>query len=63
MIDRAKHIMSRIENVQGLSNERKLLVDSYNIIEDLLEEIDRLEAHNQQLLQVIFQNHSQLEED
>ena len=61
MIDRAKHIMSRIENVQELSNERKLLIDSYNIIEDLTEEVERLATHNDRLLQVIYQNQSELE--
>jgi predicted KAP-like P-loop ATPase len=61
LIDRAKHIMSRIENVQELSNERKLLIDSYNIIEDLTEEVERLATHNDRLLQVIYQNQSELE--
>ena len=62
MIDRAKHIMSRIANIQELSNERNLLEDSYNIIEDLTEEVERLATHNDRLLQVIYQNQSELED-
>ena len=41
---------------------RGLLNDCYNHIEDLQAEVDRLAQHNQQLLQVIYQNQSELED-
>jgi len=62
MKDKTSSIMKSLELYKDYDlYYRGLLNDCYNHIEDLQAEVDRLAMHNQQLLQVIYQNQSQLE--
>lgn len=63
MNDKTVSIMKSLELYKDYDPYyRGLLNDCYNHIEDLQAEVNRLAMHNQQLLQVIYQNQSSLEE-
>jgi len=62
MKERASKILSRLDLIKNLDPyNKKLLNDCFDTIMDMKHELERLEAHNQRLLQVIYQNQSELE--
>ena len=62
MKQRAIKILNRLDLIKNLDpHNKKLLNDCFNVIMDLHDEIIRLETHNNRLLDVIYQNQSELE--
>jgi hypothetical protein len=61
MKDKVPKILSRLDLVKNISEHSKLLNDCFDVIMDLHHEVVRLETHNARLLQVIYQNQSELE--
>ena len=62
MKDKTKEMLDRLGLVKDLDAfNRKLLNDSYDHIKALQDEVDRLQYHNNNLMNVIYQNHSELE--
>jgi hypothetical protein len=55
-------LIERLESMRTFDRQFHLLyTDSINHLEALQDEVDRLAKHNQQLLQVIYQNQELLE--
>jgi len=63
MKDKVPKILSRLDLIKNLSEHSKLLNDCFDVIMDLNDEVVRLETHNQRLLNVIYQNQSELESE
>ena len=61
MKEKVPTLLSRLDLIKNLSEHSKLLNDCFDVIMDLHSEVVRLEKHNQRLLQVIYQNQSELE--
>lgn len=62
MKERAVKILGRLDLVKNVDPyNQKLLNDCFDVIMDLHHEVVRLETHNARLLQVIYQNQSELE--
>ena len=62
MRDRVERLLSRLDLTKDIDPFNKpLMNDCRDAIQDLHDEVDRLAQHNQQLLQVIYQNQSELE--
>ena len=63
MNDKTRLILERLDLYKDFDPYYKgLLNDCFHHIEDLQAEVNRLAKHNEQLLQVIYQNQSSLEE-
>lgn len=63
MRDTTETLIERLESMRTFDRQFHLLyTDSINHLEKLQDEVDRLAKHNEQLLQVIYQNQSSLEE-
>ena len=55
-------ILSRLELVKDIDPfNKKLMNDAYDYIKALQEEVKRLQYHNNNLMNVIYQNQSELE--
>jgi len=63
MKEKVPKILSRLDLIKNLSEHSKLLNDCFDVIMDLHDEVVRLETHNQRLLNVIYQNQSELESE
>ena len=62
MKERAVKILGRLDLVKNVDPyNQKLLNDCFDVIMDLHHEVVRLETHNARLLNVIYQNQSELE--
>ena len=62
MKDRVPKLLSRLDLIKNIDPyNQKLLNDCFDTLMDLHHEVVRLEKHNARLLQVIYQNQSQLE--
>ena len=62
MEHRVKKILSRLDLVKDIDPyNKKLLNDCRDVVQDLQDEVERLAGHNERLLQIIYQNHSELE--
>ena len=62
MKEKTKEMLDRLGLVKDLdAYHRKLLNDCYDHIDRLQDEVDRLEYHNNNLMNVIYQNQSELE--
>jgi len=62
MKEKASKMLSRLDLIKNLDPyNKKLLNDCFDTIMDMNHEIERLATHNQRLLQVIYQNQSELE--
>lgn len=62
MKQRVEKILSRLDLVKDIDPyNKKLLNDCRDAVQDLQDEVDRLAWHNERLLQVIYQNQSELE--
>jgi len=62
MKERAVKILGRLDLVKNVDPyNQKLLNDCFDVIMDLHHEVVRLETHNSRLLNVIYQNQSELE--
>jgi len=62
MKDKAIKLLNRLDLVKNIDpHNKKLLNDCFDTIMDMHEEIVRLETHNNRLLDVIYQNQSELE--
>ena len=63
MRDTTELLIRRIEDVKTFDNLfGRLYDDAVNHLTLLQNEVDRLAKHNEQLLQVIYQNQSELED-
>ena len=55
-------VLKRLELVKDIDPfNKKLLNDSYDFIKGLQEEVKRLQYHNNNLMNVIYQNQGELE--
>jgi len=62
MQERTEKILSRLDLIKDLDPfNKKMLNDCRDIISDLQDEVDRLIYHNNNLMNVIYQNQSELE--
>ena len=61
MKERVPKLLSRLDLIKNLSDHSNLLNDCFDTLMDLHHEVVRLETHNARLLQVIYQNQSELE--
>ena len=62
MKDESDKMLSRLSLTKDIDPfNTKLLNDCYHLIEKLQAEIDRLAYHNNNLMNVIYQNQSELE--
>jgi len=62
MNERTEKILSRLDLIKDLDPfNKKMLNDCRDIISDLQDEVDRLIYHNNNLMNVIYQNQSELE--
>lgn len=62
MNEKTKKILERLDLLKNSDPfNKKLLHDCYDHIEKLQDEVDRLQYHNNNLLNVIYQNQSELE--
>jgi uncharacterized protein with von Willebrand factor type A (vWA) domain len=60
--EKTEKLIERLESMRTFDRQFNLLyTDSINQLEALQDEVDRLAKHNQQLLQVIYQNQELLE--
>ena len=63
MKEKTNNLLKRLELVKDMDPfNRKLLNDSYNLLQELQSEVDRLVYHNNNLMNVIYQNQTSIEE-
>jgi len=61
--EKTNNLLKRLELVKDMDPfNRKLLNDSYNLLQELQSEVDRLVYHNNNLMNVIYQNQTSIEE-
>jgi len=62
MKERVSKLLSRLDRVKDFDPyNKKLMNDCRDVVQDLHDEVERLAWHNERLLQVIYQNQSELE--
>jgi hypothetical protein len=62
MSGKSKTLLKRLELIKDTDPFNKtILNDCFEVIQEMYAEIDRLALHNQRLLQVTYQNQSDLE--
>ena len=63
MKEKTNNLLKRLELVKDIDPfNKKLLNDSYNLLQELQSEVDRLVYHNNNLMNVIYQNQTSIEE-
>jgi len=64
MKEEAQNLLKRLDLVKDSDPfNRRLLNDCFTTVQKLNEEIDRLQFHNNNLMNVIYQNQGELEND
>jgi len=60
--EQTERLISRLELVKDIDPfNKKLLNDCHDIVQELQAEVERLQYHNNNLMNVIYQNQSELE--
>ena len=62
MKEEAQNLLKRLDLIKDSDPfNKRILNDSFTTIQKMLEEIDRLQYHNNNLMNVIYQNQGELE--
>jgi len=62
MKEEAQNLLKRLELIKGSDPfNKRILNDSFSTIQKLIDEVERLQYHNNNLMNVIYQNQESLE--